>query len=1001
MRNRTAAQRVTAARRAILHLLLTLFILAGLAGELVGVYSQGRVSIRTAGGASPADGARNWLAVIREFEEQAEKMTRSNDAAANFQYLQGKVFQYGVIPVIVRLRAPFKPESLLDGNIEIEVQRQLINRAQMEIIEKIYGHDPVSIKKYESLPYLALRVNPIGLEWLNRSEMVIDIQDDRISTPNLSESVKVIGGEAAWASGYTGRGQTIAIIDTGIDKNHPFLAGKVIAEGCYSTTFSGFGASSVCPGGARSTTAINSGLPCTLENAGCDHGTHVAGIAAGRGNEFSGVARDAWLISIQIFTRFEGYDSCGPGVKECIGAFDSDLLNAMELVYQLRNFHAIAAVNLSLGSGRYSSTCDNSSPAMKDAIDLLWSAGVATITASGNQRYTNAVNTPACISSAISVGSTSKSPEQPGRVSTFSNSSSLIKLLAPGESIVSSVPGAEFKAISGTSMAAPHIAGAWAIARQQSPNASVKSILDALSMTGTRITDTRNNITRPRPQIAAALEYLETILPPNPVPEPPSALTATANSSSQITLKWRDNSDNETGFRIRRRMDSDSDWSIIATLGQGITTFRHSGLRGGMAYQYSVVAFNDAGESGPSNEARGATPSAGPAPPTSLTATVLSESEILLSWQDNSNEETGYRIRRRRGPGGAWSVLTTIGANSTSLRVSGLNTGMMYYFTVSALNQEGESETSNEASAMTGEDPPVPPSGLRAVALSTSLISLRWQDNSTDEVGFRLRRRLGTSGSWQVIANVGPGVTTYEDRGIPPGTTCHYQVLAFNTIGESDFSNEAAATTLADDGVSTPTSPSALIAMAGTKAFVELQWTDNSGDETGFQIWERAGTNGTWTLAAMVGPGTTSFEKGGLMAGQTYFYYVKAYNSAGESARSNETSLMVPKMDFTPLGNGQSLNDALNRSESLYYRIFAPDGVRQLTVETSGDGNIDLYLRHENQPNRTSFNCRSNIKGSKERCTISIPQSGNWHILVQGNYSMATNFRITASYTMK
>lgn len=983
-------------RGAFRRVCLLLIIFAMLAGG-----SDGAASRRRNGAESNADDdQKNRLTILRELEDEAARMTRSELAPVNFQSLQSKVLQYGMIPVIVRLRAPFRVETSLRNEVEIGVQRELINRAQSEIIDRIYGHDPVSFKKYESLPYLGLRVNPVGLEWLNRSEMVIDIQDDRISTLSLDRSVRQIGGEAVWARGDTGLGQTIAIIDTGIEKNHPFLAGKVIAEACYSTNFPGFGATSLCPGSARVSTAINSSLPCNVENAGCDHGTHVAGIAAGRGAEFSGVAPDAWLISIQVFTRFEGFDNCGPGVKECIGAFDSDLLNAMEQVYQLRNFHSIAAVNLSLGSGRYTGACDSIAPAMKDAIDLLRSAGVATIVAAGNQRYTNAINTPACISSAISVGSTTTSATIPAveQVSVFSNSSNLIRLLAPGDAINSAVPGGEFKSYSGTSMAAPHVAGAWALARQRSPNASVTTISDALTMNGVGIVDPRNRIVKPRIQVDAALSYLETAVPPNPVPEPPSDLTATANSTSQITLKWKDNSTNEQGFRIRRRMDSLADWSIIGTVGQGVTSFRHSGLRAGMSYQYSLVAFNGAGESGPSNEVTGSTPASGPAPATGLTATVISESEILLNWQDNSNDETGFRIRRRRGEESAWSILTTVGANSTSARISGLNTGMMYYFTVSAINQRAEAAPSNEASAMTGEEPPAAPSGLRAIVLSTSRITLRWQDNSRDETGFRLRRRIGANGEWRVIAILDPGTTSFDDEGLPPGATCHYLVSAFNPRGESSPSNEAVATTLRDDGVSTPATPSALIAMAGPNSVVELQWSDNSTDETGFQVWERAGSTGEWILAAMVGPGATSYERSRLMAGQTYHYFVKAYNSAGESARSNETSLMIPKMEFQPLVNGQPVSGAVGRSAGLYYRIFAPPGTGQLTVETSGDGNIDLYIRHENQPSRSSFNCRSNDRGSKERCVIPLPSAGNWHVLVMGNFPLNSNFRIVASY---
>ncbi len=103
------------------------------------------------------------------------------------------------------------------------------------------------------------------------------------------------------------------MLDTGVDKSHPFLAGKVVSEACYSSDFSGF-AESTCPGGDGA--AINSGRPCSASVSGCDHGTHVAGIAAGHNGSLSGVAQ-------ALRTQFD-----------------------------------IAAVNMSLADGEYSGTFD-------------------------------------------------------------------------------------------------------------------------------------------------------------------------------------------------------------------------------------------------------------------------------------------------------------------------------------------------------------------------------------------------------------------------------------------------------------------------------------------------------------------------------------------------------------------------------------------------------------------------------------------------------------------
>ena len=171
---------------------------------------------------------------------------------------------------------------------------------------------------------------------------------------------------------------------------------------------------------------------------------------------------------------------------------------------------------------------------------------------------------------------------------------------------------------------------------------------------------------------------------------------------------------------------------------------------------------------------------------------------------------------------------------------------------------------------------------MTATAVSISEIDLSWNDVS-NETGYLVERSPDGSSSWVQLNINAPNVTTYSDTGLSSGTIYYYRVRAFNLVGNSAYTSVVNATTTATP----PSAPTTLAANAASTTQINLTWTDNSSNETGFKV-ERSPDGSTWTQITTTAANATGYnDTTGLTANTTYYYRIRATNSAGDSSYSN------------------------------------------------------------------------------------------------------------------
>ncbi|MCP4550390.1 MAG: M28 family peptidase [bacterium] len=314
-----------------------------------------------------------------------------------------------------------------------------------------------------------------------------------------------------------------------------------------------------------------------------------------------------------------------------------------------------------------------------------------------------------------------------------------------------------------------------------------------------------------------------------------------------------------------------------------------------------------------------------PIAPSNLVATAVSESQIDLTWTDNSTGEGGFEIQRKTGSG-SFATIATVGANVTAYSDTGLTANTTYDYRVRATKGSLVSGWSNEDSATTlSPTPPADPSNLVATAASQTSINLTWTDNATDEDGFEVQRKTG-SGSFATVATLGANVTAYTDTGLAPGTTYDYRARATKGSLTSGWSNE--------DSATTPAGP-----VFEDDFETDKGWTSAGGTATTGQF-ERANPESTSYSGVDYQLGDAASGSYDLVTGASAGSSVGSYDIDGGDTRFRSPDIPLPSQSGLTLSFSYYLAHYSNATSDDYLTVKVVGNTTQTVLDVRGSASI-------------------------------------------------------------
>lgn len=403
---------------------------------------------------------------------------------------RARVEAQGPARVVVYLDLPDRPQAPAvdapapDKVVYVQDLSANVRAVQDEVLAQLGPGDFTLSRRFQTVPALAGLVSAAGLQRLGELPQVRRVDLDEGGEGTLVEAKALTRADRTNELGFTGEGISVAVLDSGVDRDHPDLQDDLGGEACFCS-------GGCCPNGLDT----QSGAGAAEDDHG--HGTNVIGIITSAGTVApSGVAPDATILPVKVLDSNNAF------------CCSSDIVAGLDWV-MANHASDVQGVSMSLGTfSLFSGDCDDAASftmALRDAIEGLRSVGILSFAASGNDGSATQMSAPACIAEAISVGAVDDADEP----TSFSNSNSVTDLFAPGVSVTSTGLGGSTSTFSGTSMATPHVAGCVADLLQADGTSGPDAIEKRFEDVGVTVTDPKNALSFPRVDCLAVLSLLE------------------------------------------------------------------------------------------------------------------------------------------------------------------------------------------------------------------------------------------------------------------------------------------------------------------------------------------------------------------------------------------------------------------------------------------------------------------------------------------------------------